>query len=85
MVAVALLPPLVVFGMLVGAGEWYEAQGALLLVNIIGINLSGVVVFFGQGIRPMRWWKAKKAKKATRIALMLWTILLIILVVLSQR
>jgi len=90
MVAVALLPPLVVFGMLVGAGEWYEAKGALLLllVNIIGINLSGVVVFFGQGIRPMRWWKAAKAKKATRIALMLWTILLIILailVVLSQR
>ena len=90
MVAVALLPPLVVFGMLLGAGELYEARGALLLllVNLIGINLSGVMVFLLQGILPLYWWEANKAKKATRIALTLWIILLVVLsvvIVLSQR
>ena len=90
MVAVALLPPLVVLGMLLGSGEWALAQGALLLllVNIIGINLSGVMVFLAQGIQPLYWWEADKAKKGTRIAVALWTILLIVLaavILLSQR
>jgi len=90
MVAVALLPPLVVLGLLLGSGEWELAQGALLLllVNIIGINLSGVMVFLAQGIQPLHWWEANKAKKATRIAVTLWTILLVVLAVvilLSQR
>ena len=90
MVAVALLPPLVTMGMLLGAGEWHMASGAALLVltNLICINLAGVVTFLTQGIRPLRWWDAKKAKKATRLAIMLWTCLLgilIITIVLSQR
>ncbi|GEM_PF-860880 len=47
MVAVALLPPLVAFGLLLGAGHELLAFGALLLlfVNIICINLAGVVTF----------------------------------------
>jgi uncharacterized hydrophobic protein (TIGR00341 family) len=45
MVAVALLPPLVVFGMLLGSGNWELATGAgmLVLVNLICINLAGVM------------------------------------------
>jgi len=90
MVAVALLPPLVVFGMLLGSGDFHLARGALLLLltNIIGINLSGVVVFLAQGIRPLKWWEAEKAKRATRRAILLWTVLLLGLVaviILSQR
>jgi len=83
MVAVALLPPLVVLGMLIGSGEWSLAGGAfmLLLINIIGINLSGVVVFLAQGIRPLRWWEADRAKKATRIAIVLWSFLLLVLII----
>jgi len=83
MVAVALLPPLVTLGMLAGAGQWELALGSLLLflVNLICVNLAGVVMFLIQGIRPLTWWETKKAKKATQIAIILWTSLLAALVI----
>ena len=81
MVAVALLPPTVVFGMLLSHGEYTPALGALLLlfINIICINLSGVLTFLYQGVRPLTWWESKKAKQATKIAITIWTSLLVIL------
>jgi uncharacterized hydrophobic protein (TIGR00341 family) len=90
MVAVALLPPIVILGMLMGAGRWEMALGALLLLltNLICINLAGVVTFLARGIRPLTWWEEKRAKKATRKAIAVWTLLLLLLVVvilLSQR
>ena len=90
MVAVALLPPLVTLGMLVGVGRWDMALGSLLLVltNLICINLAGVITFLARGIRPLTWWEEKRAKKATRKAIVIWTLLLLLLVVvilLSQR
>lgn len=83
MVAVALLPPLVTCGMLVGAGYWHDAFNAFLLVltNIICINLAGVVTFMLQGIKPLTWWEADKAKKATRIAITLWVLFLTLLII----
>jgi uncharacterized hydrophobic protein (TIGR00341 family) len=82
MVAVALLPPLVTLGMLIGSGNWELALGSLLLflTNLICINLSGVVTFLIQGIRPLTWWEKEKAKKAIRNAIFLWSILLMALV-----
>ncbi len=90
MVAVALLPPLVTLGMLVGSGHWELALGALylFLVNFICVNLAGVLTFLAQGIRPLSWWKAHHAKKAARNAIILWTFflaLLVILILLSQH
>ena len=90
MVAVALLPPLVTTGMLVGAGHWDLVTGSLLLflVNFICVNLSGVITFIAQGIRPLTWWDANRAKKATRNAIILWTgllFLLVLLIYLSQQ
>ncbi len=83
MVAVALLPPLVALGMLAGAGHWELALGAFLLfvVNLICVNLAGVLTFIVQGIRPLTWWETKRARKATRIAIAFWTIFLTILVI----
>jgi len=83
MVAVALLPPLTVFGLLLGNGEYNLAIGAFLLVltNIICINLAGVATFLFQGVSPRTWWEAKKAKKATRKTLAIWMITLGLLVV----
>jgi uncharacterized hydrophobic protein (TIGR00341 family) len=83
MVAVALLPPLVTFGLLLGSGHWSMALGAmlLLLVNLICINLAGVTTFLAQGIRPITWWEADRATKATRMAIFLWGLLLLALVV----
>lgn len=89
MVAVALLPPLVVFGMMLGSGNWVLATGAgmLVLVNLICINLAGVMTFWIQGIQPRKLWEADRAVKATKVAIMLWTLLLIALVIIlfSQR
>ena len=90
MVAVALLPPLVTTGMLVGAGHWDLVTGSslLFLVNFICVNLSGVITFIAQGIRPLTWWDANRAKKATRNAIILWTgllFLLVLLIYLSQQ
>ncbi len=83
MVAVALLPPLVAFGMLVGAQFWLPAYGAalLLLVNVTSINLAAVVTFVAQGVRPATWYDAEEAKKSTRVALALWVVVLAGLIV----
>ena len=83
MVAVALLPPLVDVGLLLGAGYMQLAVGAAILTftNLICINLAGVATFLIQGVRPRSWWEEKKAKKASRIALATWFILLLIFAV----
>jgi uncharacterized hydrophobic protein (TIGR00341 family) len=78
MVAVALLPPLATFGLLLGGGHPAPAMGALSLfmMNLICVNLAGVTTFLAQGIRPATWWEKDRASKATRIAIGLWVILL---------
>lgn len=84
MVAVALVPPLVASGMLCGSGHLIQGLDAflLVLVNMICINLAGVITFLFQGIRPKSWWEANRAKKATRMAVMLWSALLVALMLL---
>ena len=83
MVAVALLPPVVALGMLLGSQNWLPAYGAglLLLVNISAINLAAVGTFVAQGVRPSSWFEAEEAKKSTRIALAVWILMLTGLVV----
>ncbi len=87
MVAVALLPPLVTFGMLIGAGLIEPAIGAVLLlsVNIICVNLAGVATFLFQGVRPRTWWEASRAKRSSRIAILIWTALLLILILIISQ
>jgi len=84
MVAVALLPPLVTLGLLLGSGNWRLAEGAalLFLINITCINLAGVVTFLAQGVRPRAWWQASRATRASRIAVGAWIVLLLLLAVL---
>lgn len=79
MVAVALLPPLVVFATLLVGGHSDEALGALLLLvaNVICVNLSSVATFIVQGVRPRTWWEAARSGRAARIALALWLALLV--------
>jgi len=82
MVAVALLPPLVAFGLLLGGGHPTLAMGALslFLLNLICVNLAGVTTFLVQGIHPTSWLEKDQAVKATRIAIGLWVALLAALV-----
>jgi len=77
MVAVALLPPLVVFGMLLGRGETASAFGAatLLAINGISVVLAGALSFAWRGLRPRTWWEKEKARRSFRRAITVATIL----------
>lgn len=81
MVAVALLPPLVVAGLLLGDMQWQLAYYSIVLLftNIICVNLAGIATFILQGVRPRTWYKSQKAKKYNRIALSIWISLVILL------
>jgi uncharacterized hydrophobic protein (TIGR00341 family) len=78
MVAVALLPPLVAAGLLLGSGETVMALQALLLLatNIICVNLAGVATFLIQSVRPRAWWDQSRAKRMVRRAVTVWILLL---------
>lgn len=82
MVAVALMPPLVAFGLLLGSGNFFMASGALLLflVNLVCINLAGILTFLIQRIHPIIPEKVQRAKKMTNISLIIWVMLLLIFV-----
>ena len=82
MVAVALLPPLTVSGLLMGAGHYHHSFFAFLLftTNIICINLSGIITFLIRGISPRTWWESDRAKKYTRKALLTWSLTLCLLI-----
>ncbi len=84
MVAVALLPPLVMFGLLLGGGHFDLATGALslFLLNLFSINLAAVSAFTLQGIHPQSWWKKDRAVKATYLAIAFWVVMLAVLIVL---
>lgn len=89
MVAVALLPPTVAVGLMAGSGRLVEALNAsmLLLANVICVNLAGVVTFLVQGVRPLNWWEASRARRAQRLAIGIWAAslgLLTTLIVLSK-
>lgn len=81
MVAVALMPPLVAAGLLLGSGQWGPASGALLLLasNIVSVNLAGVGTFLLQGILPFPWWRQAATRTAALRVLLLWFVLLLIL------
>lgn len=83
MVALALLPALVVSGLLLGSGHIVQAGKALLLflIYLTCINLSGVVTFLAEGIEPRSWWEAEKAKRMSLAAVAVWLTLLSALVV----
>ena len=84
MVAVALLPPLAAFGLLLGGGSSYEAlmSGLLAATNIACVNLAAVATFFIRGIRPGSFFEQENAKKATAAAFSVWILAVIATVVL---
>jgi len=90
MVAVALLPPTVALGIMLGSGHWSLAGGAamLLAVNLICINLAGVVTFRLQGVRPRAWYDAVRARRSAQRATIIWIVLLsvlVLMIILSSR
>lgn len=80
MVAVALLPPLVSFGLLLVSpnATFAQAIGALMLTatNVICINLSAMAMFRLQGVRPRTVYESRKALKGSTYAMVFWALLL---------
>ncbi|MDF1687827.1 MAG: putative hydrophobic protein (TIGR00341 family) [Parvibaculaceae bacterium] len=81
MVAVALLPPAVACGILLGGGDMEGASGAALLlaINIVCVNLAAQVVFVWKGVRPRTWYEQKVSKAARFNNLLMWFVLLAVL------
>lgn len=74
MVAVALMPPAVVFGVSLGSGEWSYAFGSFLLLaaNIICVNLSAMWVLIYKGVQPRTWKDKKQARMISSRYLSIW-------------
>ncbi|MFO7792154.1 MAG: TIGR00341 family protein [Candidatus Saliniplasma sp.] len=82
MVALALVPTLAASGLLLGSGYYTLSFLSMMLffINLICINLSGVLTFIAQGIEPSTWWEAEKAKRLTKEAIIIWLSLLLVLI-----
>ncbi len=76
MVAVALLPPTSVLGMLLGSGNYSLAGGAALLlaVNIVCVNLAAKLVFLVKGVKPRTWLEKQKARQSLLAYTLFWIV-----------
>ncbi len=82
MVAVALLPPVVVAGIMLSVGDVSSSFGALLLlcVNVVCVNLAAKLIFMMKGVEPRTWYKKKKAQNARKRQFIFWFGVFIVLV-----
>jgi len=82
MVAVALLPPAAVVGLMAANGSWQLAGGAALLlgVNVASVNLAARIVFLSRGVRPRTWLEKQQTQQSALLSILLWVIFLVILV-----
>lgn len=83
MVAAALLPPIFRAGLFLGGQLWMPALNSFLIymVNIICLNIAGIITFYLSGIRPKFWWEEKNAKRQRWRALLAWGGILALLTV----
>jgi uncharacterized hydrophobic protein (TIGR00341 family) len=83
MVAVALLPPTAVLGMLLGAGHPQLAAGAglLLAVNVVSVIVAAKLVFMVKGVKPRTWYERGRARQSSLIYGAFWTALLVVLLI----
>ncbi len=84
MVAVALMPPAVTLGVMIGNNQWEFAYGSFLLLatNIVCVNLAAQSIFRLKGIKPRTWYEETKAKKASRTNTLIWLSMLCVLAIL---
>ncbi len=84
MVAVALMPPAVTLGLMLGMGEWNHAYGAglLLTANIVCISIAAQAIFLLKGIKPRTWYMRKKSKQSVKLNVAFWVVLLLAIIAL---
>ena len=85
MIAVALLPPMVLTGMLIGDMQFTVAiwPGLITMINLIAINLSGVAVLFIRKIRPRRIYEQDRARRAVIGSIVIWGLTFVVLILLA--
>jgi uncharacterized membrane protein len=78
MVAVALLPPAATFGFMLGVGQIKPGLGALhlLSVNVVCVNLAGLLVLWAKGFKPRLWFERRMATPYILTGISLWTLIL---------
>jgi uncharacterized hydrophobic protein (TIGR00341 family) len=83
MVAVALLPPLVATGLLLGSGNMESALGAAILTMtyVICFNLAGIITLLVQGVTPKSWQEKKEEVRFSPYAIIFWVIMLLVMAV----
>ncbi|MDX8045671.1 TIGR00341 family protein [Gracilibacillus sp. S3-1-1] len=83
MVSVALLPPAVVLGMMIGAAQFQAALTPfiLLMVNISAILFSAIIVFWTSGIQPVNWSEIQVANTSKTYALLFVSCVILILAI----
>ncbi|PXW77513.1 putative hydrophobic protein (TIGR00341 family) [Blastomonas natatoria] len=74
MVAVALVPPLTAAGMYTGAGLPHAGASAMFLftVNLVCVNVAGILTFLFQGLPPKSW-------RMTMGIMLVWLLILTLL------
>lgn len=81
MIAVALIPPAATVGLGIAYLDFNIVLGSfiLVLVNLLSINLAGLVTLWVKGYRPELWYEEDIAKKVTiqRIILLLAGVLIL--------
>ncbi len=84
MVAVALMPPAVTFGLALGGGLFPDAYGVFLLlaINVICVNIAAIGVFTHKGIKPRSWYMQNKSKQSKKMSLLILVFLLTFLILL---
>lgn len=67
MIAVALIPPAASLGLGLAYQDPVVAASAtvLVLVNLLSINLAGLVTLWAKGYRPEKWYEEKVARRTT--------------------
>jgi len=67
MIAVALMPPAASVGLGIAYSDHRLAIGAgvLVLVNLLSINIAGIVTIWVKRYKPTQWYDAQQARRAT--------------------
>ena len=81
MIAVALMPPAAAVGLGIAYVDLTLAVGAgvLVLVNLMSINVAGVVAIWLKRYRPTHWYDAKEARRLTGQRLLIFGVSILLL------
>ena len=81
MIAVALMPPAAAVGLGIAYVDLTLAVGAgvLVLVNLMSINVAGVVAIWLKRYRPTHWYDAQEARRLTGRRLLIFGVSILLL------